>query len=58
MERYGIMIVSIGLLLCLAGVMLLAYCVTLIDEKEEFKKELEEVGSEVREMMKELGGDE
>ena len=55
--------VTIGLLLVAAAIILFFMAVSVFSERDEkeqlaFEKECEEVSEEVMEMMKELGGDE
>ena len=59
MAKTGLIMITIGLLLCAVAVCLFVYCASLKDDRQsEFEKEQDEVKKEIREMMKELGGDE
>ena len=59
MVKAGVIMITIGLLLCAVAVCLFVYCASLKDDGESvFDTEQEEVKKEVLEMMKELGGDE
>lgn len=59
MVRAGVIMITIGLLLCAVEICLFVYCASLNDsDYDTFDAEQEEVKKEVLEMMKELGGDE
>ena len=60
MEKTGLIMITIGLLLCAVAVCLFVYCATLKDDDTDnvLDAEREEVKNDVLEMMKELGGDE